>query len=226
MRTIRARLAAGLVAGTAVGTAALLPAVPASAAGERPVAYINPDTGKPTENPGVSASSECESPDQSDTMALGDESTGSGNVHVDACLFNGSERVDTTAAFETTGVGVVSACPDADKEGPKTATKSADSCLQGGYEAANKEYHVRVVSATAGLQTVRFCADPEGNGCADAESVSTVRIQWGAPSGGVAAGGGLPVRDSSRGVPVALATMAAFAAAAGTVVAGPGRARR
>jgi hypothetical protein len=192
MTARRTRIAAVL----AGGALTLLSAAPALAAGERPVAYINPDTGKETENPGV-GESECEAPVQSDTMALGDESTGKGNVHVDACLFEGSTRVDTKAAFEVTGVGTVAACPDADKEGPKTATKSADSCLQDGFEAANEEYHVRVVSATAGVQTVRFCADPEGNGCGDAESTSTVRITWGAPSGGVAAGGGLPAGSTA-----------------------------
>jgi hypothetical protein len=155
-------------------------------------------------------------------MALGDEASGTGNVHVDACLFDGSTRVDTKAAFEVSGVGVVAACPDADKEGPKTATKSADSCLQDGFEADNMEYHVRVVSATAGVQTVRFCADPEGNGCGDAESTSTVRITWGAPTGGVAAGGGLPVSAPSA----AVALLAVGAAAVAAAAAGLGRASR
>lgn len=168
-------------------------AATAQTADVRAVAYINPDTGKDTENPGVAAGSSCESPDQADTMALGDEGTGSGNVHVDACLFSGGERVDAMAAFEVSGVGVVSGCPDADKEGPKTATKSDTQCLQGGFEEANEEYHVRVVSSTAGVQTVRFCSDPEGNGCGDATNVSSVQITWGAPQGGVAAGGGSPV---------------------------------
>jgi hypothetical protein len=204
------------------GAAGIVAAAPSHAAGERPVAYVNPDTGKETANPGVAASSECESPDQADTMALGDEATGKGNVHVDACLFEGSTRVDTKAAFETTGVGVVSACPDSDKEGPRTATKTDDSCLQDGYEAANREYHVRVVSATAGLQTVRFCADPEGNGCADADQVSTVRITWGAPTGGVAAGGGLP--DSGGSTSIALLALVGAVGAAGA--AGVARARR
>ena len=215
----RSRLAAAL----AVGALAVLATAPAAhAAGERPSAYINPDTGKETENAGVPTSSECETPVRRDTMPLGDEASGKGNVHVDACLFNGSERVDTKAAFEVSGVGTVAACPDADKEGPKTSTKSADRCLQDGFEAANSEYHVRVVSATAGLQTVRFCADPEGNGCADASAVSTVRITWGAPTGGVAAGGGLP--SSSGNAAVALLALGAAAAAAGT--AGALRVRR
>jgi hypothetical protein len=204
-----ARVAAAVL----LSGAGLLLAAPAQAAGERPVAYVNPDTGKETENPGVSAGSECESPVQSDTMALGDEGSGKGNVHVDACLFSGSERVDVKAAFEVDGVGVVAACPDADKEGPKTATKTDDRCLQDGFETANSEYHVRVVSATAGVQTVRFCADPEGNGCADAEDVSTVRITWGAPQGGVAAGGG-STPDSGFATTLAVLALSAAGAAA------------
>jgi hypothetical protein len=210
----RSRCAAAATA-LLLGGAAIVLAAPSYAAGERPAAYINPDTGKMTENPGVRAGSECETPDRSDTMALGDEASGTGNVHVDACLFQGSDRVDMKAAFEVTGVGVVSACPDADKAGPKTATKADTSCLQDGFEAANSEYHVRVVSATAGLQTVRFCADPEGNGCADAEAVSTVRITWGAPQGGVAAGGGSPASGGSTAV--ALLALVGAAAAVGTM---------
>ena len=217
MLRTRTRTTLALLTVAALG---LLPAAPALAVGERPVAYINPDSGKETENPGVATTSECESPVQSDTMELGDEATGTGNVHVDACLFDGSTRVDTKAAFEVSGVGIVAACPDADKEGPKTATKSADRCLQDGFEEANSEYHVRVVSATPGVQTVRFCADPEGNGCGDAESTSTVRITWGAPAGGVAAGGGLPA-----GTPW-VAALAAAGALVAAGAAGLGRATR
>lgn len=212
MHRFRTRAVAGLALAAGLGLSALaLSPTPASAAGERPVAYINPDTGKATENGGVLLESECATPDQRDTMSLGDEATGMNNVHVDACLFNGSTRVDTQAAFDTTGVGVVTGCPDADMTGPKVATKSANRCLQGGYEQANKEYHVRVTSATAGLQTVRFCADPEGNGCADATGgVSTVRINWGVPSGAVDAGG-------SEGLPTAPVAVAVSALLAGLV---------
>ena len=110
MLTARTRLAGALV----LGAGLVLAAGPVWAAGERPVAYINPDTGKDTENPGVAASSECEAPVQADTAPLGGEATGTGNVHVDACLFDGSTRVDTKAAFEVSGVGTVAACPDAD----------------------------------------------------------------------------------------------------------------
>lgn len=193
--------------------APLLLAGPAYAAGERPSAYINPDTGKPTENPGVATSSECETPVQSDTMALGDETAGKGNVHIDACLFDGTTRVDTAAAFESSGVGIISACPDADMTGPKASNKSDTRCLHTGFESANSEYHVRVVSASAGIQTVRFCADPEGNGCTDATDVSTISITWGAPTGGVAAGG-----DELPLLPVSLAVLALLAGTAATTV--------
>lgn len=219
-----ARRTAAVLGAAALALLAPVAAAPALAAGERPVAYFNPDTGKDTENPGVDPNSGCDQPAQSDTAPLGDEASGSGNVHVDACLFDGSTKVDVKAAFETTGVGVVTACPDADKEGPKTATKSDTMCLQDGFEADNSEYHVRVTSASAGLQTVRFCADPEGNGCGDAADVSTVRITWGAPAGGVAAGGGLP-QDDNRQL-VALLALGAAAAAAGAVGTARVRARR
>ena len=207
---------AGWLAAAVLAAPLLALAAPAGAAGERPVAYVNPDTGKPTLNPNARASSDCGSPDQSDTQPLGDEATGTGNVHVDACLFDGTTKVDTKAAFEVSGVGKVTACPDSDMTGPKTATKTDTSCLHDGYEEANSEYHVRVTSATAGVQTVTFCADPEGDGCANAESTSVVRITWGAPAGGVAAGGG------STGLPsgaVAVAVLALVGALGATAVA-------
>jgi hypothetical protein len=212
----------------AVGLVLTLPLLavaqqPATAAGERPVAYVNPDTGKATFNPNARSGSDCASPDQSDTQPLGDEADGTGNVHVDACLFDGSTKVDTQAAFEVSGVGKVTGCPDADMTGPKTATKTDTSCLHTGFEAANSEYHVRVTSATAGVQTVTFCADPEGDGCANAESTSVVRITWGAPTGGVAAGGtttGLPSG------PVAVALLALLGALGATGVAVRAQARR
>ena len=221
MIAIRPLLAAAVVTGALGGT--LAAPVAAQTADVRPVAYIAPDTGKETENPGVAAGSSCENPDQADTAPVGDEGDGTGNVHVDACLFDGGERVDTQAAFTVSGVGTIAACPDPDKDGAtKTSTKSGDSCVLSGFEDANMEYHVRVISATAGVQTVDFCADPEGNGCSDADSVSTVRVTWGAPAGGVAAGGGLPLPQGSTAV--ALLALAAAGVAAGA--AGLGRATR
>ena len=215
-RTSVSRTSAAVLAVVAGATAPLLLLAPAaSAAGERPSAYVNPDKGMPTENPDVPASSECETPERSDTQPLGNEADGKGNVHVDACLFDASDmRVDTQAAFTVSGVGVISGCPDPDKEGPQTSKKSGDSCVLSNFEAANSEYHVRVVSGTAGQQTVSFCADPEGDGCSNADQVSTVRIAWGTPTGGVAAGG-----TSGTDLPVAAAAAAlvALAAAAGAV---------
>ncbi len=206
-RPARLLLAVALAAGPL-----LLLAAPASAAGERPAAYINPDKGMPTENPNVAATSECETPIQTDTQPLGTEADGKGNVHVDACLFDAANmRVDTRAAFTVSGVGVISGCPDPDKEGPQTSMKVGSSCVLSNFEAANSEYHVRVVSGTAGSQTVDFCADPEGDGCANAEQKSTVRITWGSPVGGVATGG----RTDGGSVPVAPmgVALAAFVAA-------------
>jgi hypothetical protein len=207
-RPVRLLLATALALTPVALTAA--PAVAQDSGNLRPVAYINADKGMATENPNVDASSECETPVQRDTQSLGDESSGSGNVHVDACLFDGSTRVDTQAAFTVSGVGTISGCPDPDKEGPQTSMKTGNSCVLSNFEAANMEYHVRVVSATAGQQTVNFCADPEGDGCGNAAATSTVRITWGAPVGGVATGGAL---DGGVPVPPALAALGALAAA-------------
>jgi hypothetical protein len=205
-----------LAAALALAPALALASPAAAQSGElRPVIYVNPDKGKPTENPNVAASSECETPVQSDTQPLGDEASGSGNVHFDACLFDGANmRTDTQAAFTVSGVGVIAACPDPDKEGPQTSMKTGTSCVLSNFEAANSEYHVRVVSATAGTQTVTFCADPEGDGCDNAAATSVGRVTWGAPSGGVATGG-----STGGGLPLApaAAALTAFAAAAGAL---------
>jgi len=204
-----------VAASLALGPVLLLAPAAAQTPAPRPVAYVNPDKGMATENPNVTANSECETPTQSDTQPLGNEGDGTGNVHVDACLFDDSGmRVDTQAAFTVSGTGTISGCPDPDKEGPQTSSKTGSSCVLSNFEAANSEYHVRVVSATAGQQTVDFCADPEGNGCSDAATTSTVRITWGAPSGGVATGG-----SSGDGLPLAplAVALAAFTAAGAAV---------
>ncbi len=185
-RTQVAAAAASLLAGVALVAGGAGPA--AAQVAPTPASYINPDTGAPTENVDVDPASECETPDQADTRILGDEATGAGNVHNDACLFDAEGMdVDAQVAFEATGVGVISACPDPDGAGPKTATLSADRqrCVQSGFEtggtngaAGDGEYHIRFVSATAGTQTVDFCADPEGNGCADAAATDTIVVTW------------------------------------------------
>lgn len=224
---MNARLLAALPVGAALALApALALAAPAAAQGAdaRPVAYINPDRGKDTDNPNVADSSSCESPVQSDTQPLGDEASGKGNVHVDACLFDAAgTRIDTQAAFTVSGVGTIAGCPDPDKDGPQTSTKTGSTCVLSNFEADNSEYHVRVVSATAGLQTVTFCADPEGDGCANAAQTSTIRVTWGAPTGGVAAGGGLP---AGVGTAPALVALGAFAAAGGALTVALRGARR
>ncbi len=157
-----------------------------------PVSYINPDTGAATANPDVDPASECATPDQSDTQTVGDEATGAGNVHNDACLLDAQgANVDAQVAFQSTGVGVISGCPDPDGAGPKTATNTANRtlCVQSGYETGgangatgDEEYHVRLVSATPGTQTVTFCADPEGDGCANATATSVISVTWVAPT--------------------------------------------
>jgi len=121
-------------------------------------------------------------------VAVGDEASGMGNVHNDACLFDAQGGdVDTQVAWDSTGVGVISACPDPDGDGPKTAMNSADRtrCVQSGFEtggangpAGDGEYHIRLVSASAGSQDVTFCADPEGDGCANATSTDAINITW------------------------------------------------
>lgn len=187
-RTQAAAAAASLLVGAALVVGGAGPAGAQVEQTPTPASYINPDTGAPTENPDVDPASECETPDQADTQTVGDEATGAGNVHNDACLFDAQGMdVDAQVAFESSGVGVISACPDPDGAGPKTATLSPDRqrCVQSGFEtggangaAGDGEYHARLVSATAGTQTVDFCADPEGDGCADAAATDTIVITW------------------------------------------------
>ena len=171
-----------------------------------PVPYINPDTDKPTANPDVDANSGCgddagESPDTADTQpVVTDPKTD--NVHTDGCIFDAAgTRTDVQAAYEVSGVGTISACPDPDgmdvagmEADDKSATLSNGDtlCVLSGYEDANEEYHVRTISNVAGTQTVTLCADPEGNGCADADATSATTVTWtaddGMPQGGVDTG--------------------------------------
>lgn len=151
-------------------------------------AYIVPDTGKPTENSDVNSDSSCDTPDQVDVQATGDFDGNANNVHVDGCIYDADGGfLDTTVSFQTDGVGGIAACPDADGDGPKTATVSDpdndginEICTHTGYEDANQQYHVRVLSETVGAQTVTMCTDPETNGCDDADpaGVSAVEISY------------------------------------------------
>lgn len=178
-----------------------------------PVSYINPDKGMPTANSDVDQASSCETPDQSDSQTVGEESSGAGNLHNDACLFDASgNKVDAQVAFESSGAGLIFGCPDPDGDGPKTAsnTKNRTLCVLSGSEsggangaAGDGEYHARMISGTPGIQTVTFCPDPEGDGCANAAARSSINITWSAaasgttattavPTGGVQTGRALP----------------------------------
>lgn len=158
--------------------------------------YINRDTGTATENPDVNLDSSCRNPDQYDVQKLSSAGTTNRNVHNDACLYKNyyaystSDYADTTAVFESTGVGYISACPDPDGVGPKTARTAdrngdgkADVCFQSGYQskgtAGDFEYHARLNNdKQPGEQKVVFCYDRNANGCVDEEVKDTIRVQW------------------------------------------------
>ena len=162
----------------------------------RAVAYINRDTGMPTENSDVDMGSGCAAPDVSDTQVNSDTGMTNRNVHIDACLFGaGGDMLDGQATFESSGVGSISACPDPDAimggaNGPKTATSTdtdgdmrKDRCVQSGYQTkgtpGDNEFHARFNNdAGAGTQTVIFCFDASGDGCADETPKTTVTITW------------------------------------------------
>lgn len=163
----------------------------------RAVAYINRDTGLPTENQDVAVNSSCAQPDTTDAQPISATGMVNRNVHVDACLFgaSGMDELDGQATFESSGVGFISACPDPDAimggaNGPKTATNSDtnmdmrnDRCVQSGYQVKNmagdNEFHARFNNDTgAGTQTVTFCLDTNGNGCTDETVKSEITINW------------------------------------------------
>ncbi len=171
------------------------------------VSYINPDVGQPSQNPNIRTDSSCANPDRYDEFqALSAPGSRARNVHNDACLFgrdsreasNGGrsgEKVDDQATYEAFGVGYISACPDPDNAGPKTARTMdkdgdgrADVCIQTGYQeknmAGDKEFHARMNANTdrdqPGDQTVVWCYDPDANGCADESVKDTINISWGA----------------------------------------------
>lgn len=168
--------------------AAIVAAIPSAALGAHAdqSAYVNPDTGKATENPDVDPTSSCADPVQQDTQDAGSLADGTNNVHIDGCIFDADgNALDTTVSWELSGAGGIFACPDPDADGPKTATATDtngdgrnDLCTLTGYEADNLEYHVRIASDTSGLTTVLFCTDPETNGCADAGMTDTIVVNW------------------------------------------------
>ncbi|MBA2263858.1 MAG: CHRD domain-containing protein, partial [Chloroflexi bacterium] len=145
--------------------------------------YIHPDAGAATANPNVNANSSCETPDQTDTQQVSPAGSTANNVHNDACLFDAlGFDVDAQVSFDSSGVGVISGCPDPDGAGPKTATNSGTRCTLSGYQETGAmgdfEYLARLNSQVPGTQTVVFCLDPEGNGCADATIKSSITIVW------------------------------------------------
>lgn len=190
------------IATVAIGPAVLLAsAASAQTAPARAVSYVNPDSGADTENSDVEPGSSCVTPDRSDTQPVGDPATGTDNVHNDACLLDAAGApVDTQAAFELTGPAEFSACPDPDDGGPKTATLSGTTCILSGYEADNQEYHARIVGTGTGTAQITFCADPEGNGCADAAVADDITVTFQAASGAVGTSG----PSGASGVDVAL----------------------
>lgn len=156
---------------------------------KRAISYIDPDTDTLTANPNVTSDSSCENPDQFDTQSVSNFGDGSTNVHLAGCLLSdrndNSSRADTTASYETSGVGGIYSCPDPDRDGPKTSTALDtdgdglnDRCTLEGYESDSLEYHARFLSEITGSQIVVFCADANANGCADERVRSRAEINW------------------------------------------------
>ena len=96
----------------------------------------------------------------------------------------------TPASFQSLGVGFITACPDPDLTGPRTARLSDmnldgrnDLCTQSGYQNrpgidGNREYHARMNSTMPGGQIVLFCHDPDSDGCLDERVLSVSVIVW------------------------------------------------
>lgn len=169
--------------------------------------YINPDKGAPTFNPDVDPGSNCARPDRYDSQPFSSVGTADRNVHNDACLFTSYFNRDLTrsdvngvATFDSRGVGEISACPDPDGAGPATAKRSDtngdgrfDRCTQSSFQqkgaAGDFEWHARMNNdgsarlGGAGEQRVKFCYDPDANGCSDESVTDDIAIQWGVPNG-------------------------------------------
>jgi hypothetical protein len=152
-----------------------------------PTAYVNPDPGLPTFNSDARVGSSCFIPDQEDTQRNSTPGSAANNVHIDACLSSQGgglgNRLDTRVSWDSSGVGTISACPDPDLTGPKTASNTGTRCIQSGFQtrgiAGDNEYHMRANNTSgAGIQTVVFCFDPEGDGCGNATATSVVTINW------------------------------------------------
>ena len=122
---------------------------------------------------------------------MSDPGTTNRNVHNDACFLDArGNKVDGPASFQSFGVGFISACPDPDGAGPKTAKLSDtngdgrnDLCFQSGYQergvAGDFEFHARLNNTTTtGSQTVVWCSDWDANGCSDEWNKSRITIDW------------------------------------------------
>lgn len=156
------------------------------------VSYINRDAGMPSRNDSIPPTSSCASPTRHDLRQHLSPSRGvDNNVHNDACLLDRDGReVDGRATFESYGVGYISACPDPDDAGPKTATLSdrdddgrADRCVQSGYQdkglPGDRQFHARFNSRSlTGLQSIRWCYDRGALGCHDDTIQDHITIRW------------------------------------------------
>lgn len=159
----------------------------------RASSYINPDTGAATANNDVDPNSNCFRADRYDMQMFSPAGTATKNVHNDACFLDrNGKKLDGPASFESRGVGVISACPDPDNAGPKTASLRdrngdgrADLCFQSGYQtkgiAGDLEFHARLNNTgMAGTQYVTWCSDRDADGCSDEWNKSSIRIDWSA----------------------------------------------
>lgn len=156
------------------------PVEPQAAPG-RVVGYVRQDPGKTIFNPNVNDNSSCETPDRADAQRVSSPGTFDRQVHLDGCLFRGAALTNGRATFESSGVGYVLVCPDPDNDGPHTSRISdiKQRCYESSYQPSNHEFHVRLNNNTGpGIQTIRFCYDPDNNGCADETLVDRVTIRW------------------------------------------------
>ena len=169
----------------------------------RASSYINPDTGSATANNDVDPNSSCFRADPYDMQMFSPAGTAKKNVHNDACFLDrNGKKLDGPASFESRGVGVISACPDPDNAGPKTASLRdkngdgrADLCFQSGYQtkgiAGDLEFHARLNNTgMAGTQYVTWCSDKDADGCSDEWNKSSIRIDWSADGKGTFSSGG------------------------------------
>ncbi len=162
----------------------------------RATAYVRNDAGLATFNPDVNPNSNCATPDYDDIQALSAPGSTANNVHIDACIFGSAagpgatvSDVDVPATFELFGVGTISACPDPDGAGPKTAVRhdhngdgNFEHCHLSGYQSTGTgalEYHARVNNTSQpGQSRVLFCYDANQDGCLDESVRNQVAIGW------------------------------------------------